>query len=220
MDVLRYQGNLHRRLGRWDQAIRTWERVLELDPADASLAVTIAESYRSMRRYREAERYGKMAVSLDPTVPAHWWSLGRTHLERGDTASARTVLDSAVEQVEGRLLDYGRAAVHYFAEREGRSLALFRELYDQGSPLVLRAAAVNGRSDLVDVYADTLRARAARALAAIPDDDFRRRSVWLSRLGFAHAHLGNEALAERFVDEAVDLCPVSRDALVGPVRVH
>lgn len=220
VDVLGYQGALYRRLGRWDEAVRAMERVLELDPADASFATTIGSTYRMMRRFESAERYARLSVSLDPTVPAHWGNLMGTRRDRGDTAAARMALESAAEVLGAGPLTFVRAQLFLLTDRDHEALELFRQLRREGNmrrPMrMIWAADAAGRSDLAEVWADTLRMDAEKGLARTPDDDPAERSSLLSDLAFAHAFLGHEEDAVRFADEAVDILPVSRDAFYGP----
>ena len=54
------------RQGRWTEALRNFERAIELDPRNVYYLSATAEICSSMRRYGEADRLGRRALALSP----------------------------------------------------------------------------------------------------------------------------------------------------------
>jgi serine/threonine protein kinase/Tfp pilus assembly protein PilF len=54
------------RQGRWTEALRNFERAVELDPRNVAYLTATADIYSSMSRYREAVRFGRRALALSP----------------------------------------------------------------------------------------------------------------------------------------------------------
>ncbi len=221
--MIHFRAALYRRLGRWDEAVGIWKETLEVDPANATIVASLAQTYGMMRRFDEAERYGMRALSLSPTVPIQWWFLtAYARLSRGDTAAARSAVDSAGHYVNEESLEPGRATVHYFSGRPAQAVGFYRDplLRGFGFPEIgLVAADVSGRSEIARAYADTLRTLARETLSSVPRDYAVVSSRALSQLAVANAYLDNHADAARLAREAVELYPVSRDAFFGPRRV-
>ena len=55
-----------RRQGRWAEALRNFERAIELDPRNVAYLGDAADTCSSMRRYGEAQRIGRRALALSP----------------------------------------------------------------------------------------------------------------------------------------------------------
>lgn len=222
MDVRAMRGALYRRLGRWDEAVREQEGAFELDPAHPAMAVEVAQTFEVLRRWDDAESYAERAVSLDPESSAAWASLWRVRISMGDTAGARALADSIVHHVDEASGNDLRARSALLFGRPGTALELLLAREDRGFAVperVLRAATAAGRPDLVPAYADTLRIRAERELDRPHAEHRAERSHNLADLALAHAHLGNDQEAVRLADEALELMPVSHDALNGARRL-
>ena len=55
-----------RRQGRWAEALRNFERAIELDPRNVAYLGDTADTCSCMRRYGEADRIGRRALALSP----------------------------------------------------------------------------------------------------------------------------------------------------------
>ncbi len=59
-------GLMDRRQGRWAEALRNFERALELDPRNVNYLMPAADISSSMRRYGDAVRYARRGLALSP----------------------------------------------------------------------------------------------------------------------------------------------------------
>jgi tetratricopeptide (TPR) repeat protein len=54
------------RQGRWTEALRNFERAVELDPRNVAYLTATADICSGMSRYREAVRFGRRALAFSP----------------------------------------------------------------------------------------------------------------------------------------------------------
>lgn len=93
-------------LGRMDDAIALLKDVLARDPVSAVSHANLANAYLLSRRYEDAERSIRSALTLSPQYAGAHYRLGRMRLAQGDLEEARAAF--AAEPLEaGQLL--GRA---------------------------------------------------------------------------------------------------------------
>ena len=57
---------VERRLGQFEASIRNGEKAVELDPQNASLATSLAQTYSGLRRFRDSERVANAAIARVP----------------------------------------------------------------------------------------------------------------------------------------------------------
>ncbi len=82
--LIEREGDIRRRLGDVAEAVRDYERVAALAPADALIRVKLGELYRDLRRTTEATQALREAVRLDPDTASYWNSLGMVLGGSGD----------------------------------------------------------------------------------------------------------------------------------------
>ena len=88
-----------RRQGRWTEALRNFERAVELDPRNVEYLKTTAETCSTMRRYGEADRIGRRALALSPHD--NWLRIflaSQPLAERADTRPWRKELNAIVSE--------------------------------------------------------------------------------------------------------------------------
>ncbi len=68
-DLLQITALIDRVQGRWDKAVAGLARAATLDPRNADLLTTLADTYRCLRRYRDYERISERLVELEPDQP-------------------------------------------------------------------------------------------------------------------------------------------------------
>jgi len=91
-----------RRQGRWTEALRNFERAVELDPRNVEYLKTTAEACSTLRRYGEADRIGRRALALSPHD--NWlrsFLASQPLCERADTRPWRNELDTFVSENPG-----------------------------------------------------------------------------------------------------------------------
>ncbi len=213
-------GWVRRRQGRFDGAIAGLEKALELDPSNAQLASELANTYRFVRQYPEADRYNDLSISLAPNQLVAYARQALIAL------SWKGALDRARTAVEGEPRNDQPV---YFGARV--TLELYQRTYQAALDHLAAGPAIIGETgeelhprELLEGDAYRLMGRANEARAAYQaardvleelieerPEDHRLRSS----LGRAYAGLGRKAEAVRDAKAAVKLLPVSRDAYDG-----
>jgi TolB-like protein/DNA-binding SARP family transcriptional activator/Tfp pilus assembly protein PilF len=97
----------YRRVGRWEESSRLWERAMELDPLSGLWPLDLGATYLSLGRYREADVLLERAIALSPEQ-GFWpyWTRAHVHLAwRGDAVEARRILDAAPARFQRHLAD-------------------------------------------------------------------------------------------------------------------
>jgi TolB-like protein/DNA-binding SARP family transcriptional activator/Tfp pilus assembly protein PilF len=97
----------YRRVGRWEESSRLWERAMELDPLSGLWPLDLGATYLSLGRYDEADALLVRAIALSPEQ-GFWpyWTRARVHLAwRGDAVEARRILDAAPARFQRQLAD-------------------------------------------------------------------------------------------------------------------
>ena len=225
-ELLRGIGLVQRRQGRLEEALASFHSALELDPRSSARAVDLGETYAVARRYELAEQYLDRAIALAPELPLGY--LFKAELEifsQGDTARARAVLRQAMEKIPmgdlvGRLQRPGSISALLFRDSSLAPAldAVTLDAFDGDSALYYhsRTELHYTRQDRrrARAYADSGRVFMEAKLRQHPEDSQIR-----DRLGFAYAVLGRKAEAVREGRHAVELLPISRDALGGTFRL-
>ena len=92
-------GSIDWRQGRWTEAVRNFERAIELDPRNVEFLVVAANAYSEMRRYPEAAELFRRAVSVSPH---NYWArvIGawQPFRERADIRPIRAALNAIVAE--------------------------------------------------------------------------------------------------------------------------
>ncbi len=224
-ELLAATAYVYRRQGRWEEALVKLEKALELDPMDAEKALTHGHTYYLLRRYPDAVRYYDRATALAPDLAWSYMSKVEAYwLWRGTTEEARAALEE-MPKTEDPLNTW----IWFWQEiYEGEHQAALERLssssFDQSAafweglfPRALLSAFVHdllNEPDLARRDYDSARSILEKELAQRPDD-YRVHSA----LGMALAGLGRRDEAIREGRRAVEMYPVSKDALWGPGQV-
>jgi TolB-like protein/tetratricopeptide (TPR) repeat protein len=221
-ELLQTLGFVLRRRGQLTRGIETLQRAYSLDPQTVKLVWAIAETYRAMRDYEQADRYYVQAISLAPDQAVYWEERALNRLAwTGDLAAARGVLKEAPIPGDG-----GLAAANFQLDLYAREyqLALGRL-----SPERLQALAPQVQSRIVTL-ASLARERAGDpqgALAAAETNystllarvaRFPRESFYRAYLAVALAQLGRREEALATAEQAVR--QRQHDAFTGPRMVE
>ncbi len=227
-------GAVDRRQGRWSDALLNMQRARELDPRNLSVISNLVETYLALHRYDEAEAVSAEALAISPS--AHFFTLARSALDlfrKGDTSRLRAALRTIPAD-----FDPG-GAVTSIALR----LSLMDHDYDEGARLLnasthekLNDSGLTGTAAALDEYTMPKtwyagliargRGDESAALAAFTaarntvESELERCSSnakTVAMLGLLHAELGNKTEAVQQTRRAVELLPISRDTLDGPL---
>ena len=219
-EIQEAKGYVLRRQGRWEEAVTSLERAFGLNLRDAAMAAEVAEAHTSRRSYDEALRWYDQSIALDPDqVWAYASKASAQWLHDGDLAVARATLVK-MPPSDDTLAVWAWFWQEYY---EGETDLALSRLSPEHGPWIqswewtepaalLQAQAQELAGDLAAARASYLAAEALlRAeLARLPEDPRRH-----SALGLTYAGLGREADAIRHARRAVDLMPVSKDAVAG-----
>ena len=231
-EVLAALGMVDRREARWDSALANLERANEVNPQSMDALWNCIETYTFLRRYDEAERAIETALTISPH--AHFLVLARASLQlrmRGDTSAVIHALRAipgnfdpggAVTTIAVRVSlmerDYDQAAQYLAASHrnchnDNGLSGMAGALDDYVVPRAWYEGLIaRGRGDDADA-----RRYFEQALQVVETDAarFANDAKTFMMLGLVHAALGNRNEAIRQAERAVELLPVTRDAVDG-----
>ena len=221
-------GVIRRRQGLWEESTRNLERSIEFDPRNFFTLQQIALSYGLLHRYAEATSVWKRALAVEPddvdtkialaAVQFHWKANTRPVHETVD--SIRSTNPSALPNVANDWLSCALAE---------RNIAAAKDALDAfgNTPLTDYAVHIN-RSLMEGIMArmtkDEGKARAAFTAARAEQEKIIEAqpnyAPSLCVLGLIDAGLGRKDEALREGRRAVQLLPVEKDAINGPLMVE
>jgi TolB-like protein/Tfp pilus assembly protein PilF len=221
-------GWVQRRQGKFEQALANLKRACELDPLSNLLSETVGQTFMLLRKYPEAERYYDRAILLRFDVPRPYFQKAKSHLLwEGSTEKARAVLEEALENIKpaenAEIVELLVTIDMYDRNYQGAldRLSLKSEDVDKFGwfiPNALRCAQIYGymnKNELAKKYYDEARSILESKIHEQPED-----ARFHSSLGIAYAGLGRKEDAIREGKLAVELLPVSKEAMTGPFRVE
>jgi serine/threonine-protein kinase len=218
-------GNVYKRRGEWEQAIRYYERAASLDPRWHVPLINLAWVQLWLRRYEEAEQTSRRALSIEPRETLAYTILASVPLLRdGDIVAARRiVLEAAVSDgFKGmrlpfylELLDHDYRAA--FAQARGSEPAGWYWEDWFVTDHIRRAVALRlaGDSAPARVQFDSARVELVRELPGATQRRQAHNSL-SSALAIAYAGLGRRSEAIALAGRVMTSDPVAFDALDGP----
>ena len=225
--VFEILGFIDRRQGRWAESTKNLERAVALDPQNADFLKQLADSYVYLRQYADAERVLDRAMAVAPkdsTTRAYRASIElEWHADPQPlSATVRAILAEDAREGQNVAGLWLRASL---CERDfdGASRALaalpIAGCYDDFIPFPrasCEGVVAQMMGDKAAAYAAFTIARdeAAKLIADQPDY-----AEALCVLGMADAALGNREEAIREGRRAVELMPVSKNAIEGPLLI-
>ena len=219
---------IERRQGKHEEAVRTFERAVDLDPRNISTLQQIATSYGYLRRYDDVKSTADRVLAIEPNDVST--RIGRAHAEmawKADTRPLHQMIDSirAVNPAATRdvadtwlgcaLAERDAAAAKTALIAAGQSTPMNDEAVHFNRPF---AEGIIARMENDEAKAQSAfiaaRAEQERVIQAQPDY-----APPLCVLGLIDAALGRkeEALSEG--RRAIELLPVEKDAVNGPLMI-
>ncbi len=214
--ILEYMGHIRRRQGHFMEAIKSYKKAFELDPQNAYLPREIGTTYMTVRRYAEAEHYYSRSISLAPDQAfAYCWKAWNYVLWEGSLEKARATLEETPKTNDSFYL-----FSFFRIENLERNYQAALEWLPSGSEYFLKGEKeawtgniyqLMNENKLARAYYDSARIQLENEVKDYPDNPDIH--WWL---GFANAGLGRKEEAIWEGKLAIDLYPVSKDALAGP----
>jgi TolB-like protein/class 3 adenylate cyclase/Tfp pilus assembly protein PilF len=224
-EVYSLTGYIDRREGKWDDSLRNLQRAAELDPRNLKVLGDLSVLYDLLRRYDDKEQLFDRAIAINPAQTNYWQLLrAETELEKGNLPKARQLFDQLPAQ--------------YDPDGSATAARINLFLYEGNTDAAQAALEACEHEGLIDGTGSLLprsffagqisRARAdrAQAIAAFniardeigqklrddPDNGLLRGILCVINAGLGRKE---EALSEGA--RAVELRPISKDAVDGPV---
>jgi TolB-like protein/Flp pilus assembly protein TadD/tRNA A-37 threonylcarbamoyl transferase component Bud32 len=215
-------GYIQRRQGKWGESLAILEKVFKLNPRDSNLAQNIGTSYTSLRQYEKAETWYDRALSIDPDdIGPKAGKIYNSYFLKGVMDEARAITKTLPP---GRPTDCSwillEMADRNYKEALARLGSLSFDTYEFQTSYFHKDLVYAGvffalkEFSAMKSHADLARVALEKTVSEHPDDP-----RYHSALGLAYACLGRKEDAAREGNQAVSICPVSKDALAGPEYV-
>ncbi len=196
-----------RRMGRWDEAYEHMKIVAEMEPRNFHMQREFAHMCLIMRKYDEAEQFFRKAIKLRPDSFRSYSLLADLYLDwQSDTKKAREVIESSWNKIEDTALWDDLMITLDGMEGDFEALRKRAKSYSQ-------KALLYDWQDLTDsaaIYWDSALFESREQLkdkTLTPDE-------WGST-GRLYARMGNRDEALKHANKAIELMPMSKDAVDG-----
>ena len=221
-------GYIDRRQGRWDQSIKNLERAVELDPQNPAVLQQLALTYDFLRRYADEKRVYDRAIAVTPKDAA--LRAAREEVELNWHADPRPLIltiEAFVAQDSGEAKHLAWAWLRgclSTRDSDGARRAMdalpIDGCYDDTIPIPrfwCEGVVAQLRGDKAAARVAFINARAEGAKLVAEQPDY---AEGLCVLGMADGALGHKDDAIREGRRAVELLPMTKDAIIGPLLVQ
>jgi TolB-like protein/DNA-binding winged helix-turn-helix (wHTH) protein len=226
--IFELMGLIQRRSGRWEESTRNLERAVDFDPRNLFTLSAIADSYRDLRRYAEAQAAYNRALAIEPNDIKTKVRRANLELEwKADTGPLHQLIDSIRAANPAAIPDIVDAwLICALAERDataandalmasGKEPPLTNEVFRFNRFFVEGIIArMTNDDDKAQSAFSVARAEQEKVVQAQPDF-----GPPLVVLGLIDAALGRREEALREGRRAVELLPVERDSIKGSLII-
>jgi TolB-like protein/class 3 adenylate cyclase/Tfp pilus assembly protein PilF len=224
--IFELTGYIQRRQGRWEESTRNLERAADLDPRNVDILQQIALSYADLRRYADEKLALDRALAIEPNDAEMKETRASADFDwKADTRPLHQTIDSiratnpaAIPSIAGDWLNCALAERDAVAAKNallgsGENPPLHDEAVHFNRPFITGLIARMMKNDDEARAAFTAaRAEQEKTVQAQPDY-----GPPLCVLGLIDAALGRKEAALREGRRAVELLPVQKDAINGPL---
>jgi len=226
--VFELRGYIQRRQGKQEEAVRSLERAIDLDPRNSATLQQIALSYRHLRRFAEEKSVLDRALAIDPNDVVN--NLEHATLEfywKADTRPMHQMIDSiraanpaATEDIAEywlicALAERDAAAARNAVIAAGENPAQTDEAVSF-SPSFMKGVIARMTKDDAEARTAFAAARAEQEKVSQTPESY---GPALCVLGLIDAGLGRNEEALRKGQRAVELLPVEKDPISGITMV-
>jgi TolB-like protein/Tfp pilus assembly protein PilF len=227
--LIALKGFMERRQGRWEESTHHLERALELDPGNLFILQQIANSYEYLRRYVEEKLLYDRALTIEPNDVDT--KLQRAWVEviwKADTRPLHQLIDSiratnraAMPQVTGiwllcALLERDTAAAKDALLASGEDTFLNNQAFHFSRPFV-EGIIARMTKDEDKAQSAFIAARSAQEKIVQNQPNY---CPPLCTLALIDAALGRKEEALREGRRALELLPVEKDSINGPLMIQ
>ncbi|NIM15542.1 MAG: protein kinase [Candidatus Aminicenantes bacterium] len=223
--ILEAVAYIKRRQGRFHEAINNFKSAIELSPQNAGVTFELGLTKSLLRKYSQAELYLDRSISQTPDqIFAYIYKASNYWSWRGDLRKARDTLERMPQKNEAYSI-YFWYLQEIFERNYPAALARLsslsfdvmklQEFFLPKSQLAGFIHQYMKKPELARTSFESARFLLEKEMKKLPDDPRIR-----SSLGIVYAALGRKEDAIREGNHAVELYPVSKDAVVGPHRVE
>ena len=216
-EVFEYTAYIDRREGRWEEATRNMERVVELDPRNLGNLAQLMQMYHYQRRYADELRTYDRALTIAPGDPDTLLDRATVALDwRADIKPYQTMQGEVIAE-KFRLIGHPD---YMLCQRSAAAATRLLRNYPRGGvvdgvniPYSYWEGVVarrQGDSGMAQTAFTTARSEVEKAVDKQPD--FPKA---LSLLGMINAGLGRKEEALRQGRRACELVPITKDAYDG-----
>jgi TolB-like protein/Tfp pilus assembly protein PilF len=222
-EVFYLAGVIARRQGRWEDSVTNLEKAYELDPLNPRNVNGLSVVYDLLRRYDDEVALFKRTAAANPSTRNYAQVIrAQIELERGDLAAARPLLASLPAEYDPNgQVTWTRITLALYE----RNIEAARKILESCNKDALAAgygkelplsywqgmvARVSGEGTKATEAFTRARDAIAAQSAKQPDDP-----LWLGPLGLLDAGIGRKEEALREGRRAVELRPLTEDAVDG-----
>jgi TolB-like protein/class 3 adenylate cyclase/Tfp pilus assembly protein PilF len=221
-------GFIDRRQGRWAESTKNLERAIELDPQNSGFLKQLADSYVCLRQYANARRVLDRTIAAAPkdsnmrayraSIELEWHADPQP---LSSTIRAIIAEDSRESQNIAQLwLKASLCERDFDGARRALAALPIAGCYHDAIPFPrswCEGVAAQMRGEIAAAHAAFTKARAETAKLIADQPDY---AEALCVLGMADAALGNKEDAIREGRRAIELLPVSKNAITGPSLIE
>ena len=220
--AIRVLARVERPQGRWEESTKALEKACNLDPRNSELLVTLGQNYQALRRYGKADQIFDRLIELEPNRPMYKVQKAvDAYLRTGDLLNYRIILENlpsstkAIPDIASDRFDLALstrdwvAAKQILVENEYLFLPGCLVAVPRGCGEICLAAAKGEHPTMKGRFA-AAREQLKQKVEANPEDP-----DLLSLLGVTDALLGLKAEAIQEAKRAVEMIPISTDAIDG-----
>ena len=224
--IFELTGYIQRRQGRWEESTRNLERAADLDPRNVDILQQIALSYADLRRYADEKLALDRALAIEPNDAEMKETRASADFDwKADTRPLHQTIDSiratnpaAIASIAGDWLNCALAERDPVAAKNallgsGENPPLHDEAVHFNRPFITGLIARMMKND-DEAHAAFTAARAEQEKTVQGQPDY---GPPLCVLGLIDAALGRKEEALREGRRAVELLPVQKDAINGPL---